>query len=445
MPSPAAGGLRLPAHRRALRAALAPAVLAAACSFDPAGSGSPPTQSGGLDSGSGSVADAGSPDGSVAPPPDSGGGTPDADSCRDLLPFAPSNVDSCELGAVRAALSLEDDGVYSLDTDTGTLTSPGGEQETLVGVVVDQDGGPDIFATATASFTLGPDSRLRVTGSRGLALVAVGDISIAGGGDGGIDVGAMADASGPGGDSDEGCAGSGRGDPGAAQVDGDFDPAGSGGGGGGFAAAGGIGAEVDAVPGAPATGGGSPVGTPRLVPLRGGCAGGAGGVSGGTAGGAGGALQLVAGGGIVVDGIVTARGGGGGNVTDIHAGGGGGGAGGGLLFEATTIDVNGAVTANGGGGGEGSRRFVPTASGDDGGDVVGQPAPGGGGTGSGGDGGNGGALDSEEGQGGLVGEPSGFDLAGGGGGGGSAGRIRLRSIARQTLIGPGAVVSPADG
>ena len=99
-------------------------------------------------------------------------------------------------------------------------------------------------------------------------------------------------------------------------------------------------------------------GLAELMPLRGGCAGGAGGDNVLRLAPGGGALQVSAFGKLTVSSVVTAPGRGGmggpGNVLKAIAGN-GGGSGGAILLEARTIDLtsSASVTANGGGGGEG--------------------------------------------------------------------------------------------
>ena len=415
---------------------LALGLLGAACSFDP---------SGGL-GGSGTAIDGGPmivPDG--APPPDGpiavidgAPGTPDA-GCQDLLPFTPSNFDPCQLAPLNAPIVLDvKSGIFQIDTDAATLDRPGSDPEPLSSIVIEQDGAPPLLVIATSSFVIGPESALGVVGTRVVAIVSTGDLTVLGG----ISAGAVGAGSGPGGDDADSCA-TGRGAGGEVQEIGVLE-GGSGGGGGGFSAAGGDGAAVDGADEPDLSPGGQAVGNEELVPLRGGCGGGSGGFAGGgPGGGAGGGLQLVAGGELRIDGIVTARGGGGGSVAGSLSGGGGGGAGGGLLLEASSIAIDGALTANGGGGGEGSRTGVASDPGNNGPDDAAQRAPGGSGISNGGDGGPGGARDAEAGAIGLEGNSIVSALAGGGGGGGSTGRIHLRSIDGAPTFGPGAVVSPA--
>jgi hypothetical protein len=399
----------------------------------------------------GAAAD-GAPDGSI-PPPDAvpvdapSNGEPDA-SCGELLPFTPSIFDACVLDGIQPALSLlaplqpDLSGAYQIDTDTAILTGPDVGPIQLPSTVIDQVGAPDLLIVATRSLVIGRDAGLGITGDRALALVALGDLTV----QGQISAGAVGTLNGPGGNVPESCA-TGRGAEGVVQIV-DATMGGSGGGGGGFGDVGGPGAPVEESGGAPSDGGFAG-GVPGLVPLRGGCAGGKGGLpQGGAGGGGGGALQLVAGGELLIEsgGFVTARGGRG---LGIHAvdgnssGGGGGGSGGGLLLEASTIVINGAVTANGGGGGEGARTGDNTVDGQDGRDSQNVRATGGIGLGSGGNGGDGGAAIGVAGLPGQEGDTFGGLPAGGGGGGGSAGRIHLRSVAADPVFGPASVISPS--
>jgi hypothetical protein len=399
--------------------------------------------------GDGSEADSGAPP-DAAPIPDGSrpiDAAPDA-SCEELLPFTPSIFDGCVFTGVQPALSLlaplEPDlsGAYQIDTDTAMLTGPDIGATQLPFTVIDQVDAPDLLVIAAESLVIGPEAGLGLAGDRAIALVTLGDLTV----QGQISAGAVGAASGPGGDNQESCA-TGRGAEGVVQMV-DATMGGSGGGGGGFADVGGDGAPVEESDG-PASDGGVAGGVPGLVPLRGGCAGGKGGLpQGGAGGGGGGALQLVAGGELLVEagGFVTARGGRG---IGIHAadgnssGGGGGGAGGGLLLEASTMVINGAVTANGGGGGEGARTGDNTVDGQDGRDSQNVRASGGVGLGSGGNGGDGGAGVGVAGLPGQQGDTFGGIPAGGGGGGGSAGRIHLRTASGAPVLGPASVISPA--
>src|SRR5687768_15126514 len=101
--------------RRKAAASMAMGLLAAACSFD-RGAGA----RGGIGEDGGGVGeDGGDP---VEPDAEPVEGTPDALGCADLLDFAPSNVEPCDLGEIGDALVLDQEGIYLLDTDSGMLT-----------------------------------------------------------------------------------------------------------------------------------------------------------------------------------------------------------------------------------------------------------------------------------------------------------------------------------
>lgn len=159
-------------------------------------------------------------------------------------------------------------------------------------------------------------------------------------------------------------------------------------------------------------------GSPTLVPLVGGSAGGRSSITDGAGGGA---IELVAGNGFTLGAgaFVSVPGGAGfqgGLAADQEAT--GGGSGGAILIEATTVTIDGVLAANGGGGGSGAG-----GSGGGGGkasepghDQDAKPAAGGFG---GGAGGAGDAADATDAQSGST-----FSAPGGGGG---AGRIRVNS------------------
>ena len=217
-------------------------------------------------------------------------------------------------------------------------------------------------------------------------------------------------------------------------------PQGTGGGGGGaFAGAGGSGGAGGIASGNAALVGsaGVPlVGSPlMLVPLRGGCRGGAGGVlentgaPGGPSGGGGGAIQISARVELVVGGTIRANGNPGGSaMSSPESGGGGGGAGGGILLEAPTVIISGKLCAIGGGGGANQGNGSVS-------NCVGPGAGGSTGT-SNGNGGNGGdgTTPAQAGVAGL----SFSTPTGGGGGGGGAGVIRVRGA----FSGTGTIAPP---
>ncbi len=193
-----------------------------------------------------------------------------------------------------------------------------------------------------------------------------------------------------------------------------------GGGGGSFGSRGGAGGSADAVstPGQS----GPTFGEPDLDPITAG-GGGAGGLCPGdglsTGGYSGGAIQISAGGSIIVSGsgVVDASGGGGRRAFN-DAGGGGGGSGGAILLEAPVVTISGSIGANGGGGGQGGVTGDYGANGATG-DAIIWPASGALGSSFAG-GGGAGSNDV-----GVAGD--GTDAQHAGGGGGGAGRIRIQT------------------
>jgi hypothetical protein len=182
-------------------------------------------------------------------------------------------------------------------------------------------------------------------------------------------------------------------------------------GGGSYCGTGGAGGPTPQAPG------GSPYGTPELIPLVGGSAGGNNGSTNACGGAGGGVIQIVAGTSIIIRSLGAVSAGGGGNVC-------GGGSGGAILLEAPSVSIEGNVTANSGGGGfggisgaEGTPDNHPAAGGYD----------------ADGMGGNGSAVAVINGG---DGSPGGQGASGGGG----AGRIRINtSNAMATVTG---IVSP---
>ena len=301
--------------------------------------------------------------------------------------------------------------------------------------VIRQSSGADVCVIAAGQISIA--TRLRATGSRPLALVALtGDIQLA--------VNASIDVSslGP----DVGAASGGKhceesGIGGGGSADG-----GGGGAGGSYQGQGGTGGASDGSARDGVRGGApqSPVGHGST--LAGGCAGGHGGTSvmiDGFGAPGGGAVALIATGNLVINGHINASGAGGAGCTavgdngggDGGGGGGGGGAGGMILLEGQRLEGGGRLVANGGGGGGG----CSTASGGTGG-IASADAPnvsalaGTGGAGGAGDGGAGSAGSNLDG--GLA--VQGGTRSGGGGGGGGAGHI-LVNVTTRTLLG---TVSP---
>ena len=358
--------------------------------------------------------------------------------CNRLRP-ANFDVSEQELQQATAKVSLVGASEITLNTDTGAIMQDGSElRPEGVGahkdIVYQRLAGIGVFVLR--GLGLAPDATVRVQGVRALALYALDDVTIAG------KLLAVANqaAPGPGGrgggakDGQPGVAcGGGEGQGGlvgTSWVE-------SGGGGGGHGAAGGSGGTLNTFAALPGPGG-QPVGSAELVPLQGGCGGGAGGGPqvgvGGYGGGGGGAIQISAGRRIVVTGtiLVSGAGGGGGTHTGTSdppqygAAGGGGGAGGAILLQATEIELGGMLAANGGGGGGGACGGGACASpgngqpGEDGRPDLARAV--------------GGAADkygigSAGGAGGAGSTPAGLTAASnvynGGGGGGAAGRVHF--------------------
>ena len=312
------------------------------------------------------------------------------------------------------------------------LREPG--EGTNAGIEFGVVGGIGVFRLAGMS--VDRDGELRLIGSRPAAVLASGDIRIAGV----LSLRPLGSVPAAGSNSGE----VGDGEPGRAGVS-SFD---SGGGGGGNAFDGASGGNA---PGSTTGGsGGAAHGTSSVSPLVGGGSGGmGGGALGGAGGHGGGAVQLSAAGELSLTGVLDVGGGGGqgGGNGSTGGGGGGGGAGGSALIEAPTIVATGIVVVSGGAGGQGTTCETACVgdaagrTGDDGSAVV--PARGSPILGTGGGGGDG--SDS-------TGQPRfGFIGTNGGGGGGGAGRVRFntrtgsedfRSVCPSGEIGIGVVARP---
>jgi len=364
--------------------------------------------------------------------------------CSELRPS--NGIDPSWLTDGKVAFSPSQDLV--IDTDLGTITDATGSNP-LPAVVyrqttpVDCGGGwmvgIGVFSFTTISIPEGV--RVRVKGTRALALLASGAIAI----EGLLDLrGSAAECSDPSCAGPGGFAGStflmmplqpGLGPGGGGygySVGGPGDEAGGGGG----AACGNGGHGGDAgVTMYPGGAGGVAYVASSLIPLCGGSGGGTGGPAsyasdpGGRGGGGGGAVQLVSATAVRVSsssgtpsGI---QAGGGGGQAD-HAqtyddGGGGGGAGGSILIEAPTIAItSGAVLAANGGGGGGGYNSGAIATEGSPALLSSNPAPGGPGVRRGGMGSAGSNIGGENAP-GPIGD-------GGAGGGGGGGRIRLNTI-----------------
>lgn len=400
------------------------------------------------DAGPPSVSDGGptTTDATVMPTPDAGGDATvpgDGGTLDSPFPYTPSNFDPT-LGVLASpgrAVTLNCDRESVFDSSSGEYTDWCGPEPVVV--QLEQGAGLPLAVLLMDSLAVESGDTLRVVGDRPVALVVLGDARI----DGTIDASARASMPGPG--ADFLC------ESGPLQLSGPGGDSGAdvgagGGGGGGFGGPGGRGGR--GADGSVAVAGGRRAGNSALIPLRGGCSGGAGGsfdgvsaIAGG--GGGGGALQISATGLLDVTGVIAAVGGGGGASGEVSDGGGGGGSGGAILLEGAPLDVDsGALLLAGGGAGGGgqSGQSADSTPGDDGSRNSVAPAVGGtdtgGGVSSAGDGGEGGALGQDPAPGGdgrtlLIGVPG-----GGGGGGGGGGRIRLNGAERCAL---GTGLSPA--
>jgi len=208
----------------------------------------------------------------------------------------------------------------TIDTTTGIVKDGSGAAVPFDSIVITQTGAPDIRAYIAQSVDM---SGVVVTGSKAVAFVATGDITL----HGLVDISANSSAAGAGAMETGSCTGS------VATT----------GGGGGNATDGGNGAVSKDISGViPGGAGGKAV--MNYEPLFGGCRGGSSSAIGGAGGGA---LQMDSGTRITLDASAMVDAGGGGAGGDAM----GGGAGGTIIVESPVVAINGAVVANGGAGG----------------------------------------------------------------------------------------------
>jgi hypothetical protein len=346
---------------------------------------------------------------------------------------APTPANPCEI-ATSQDLSVAMNGTSTINTD-GSCT----RIKTQAGAL------PDICVIVRHNITFDTGSTVNVTGSRALALVATGTMTLKGT----VDASASGTTGGPG----SMLSGSGVGGSATALPDaGESTPANAGGGGGGFGMMGGSGGD-DSSPSACNNGTapcavkgdfGNVQGVITLVPLYAGSSGGVNSAKSGSPrqglpGGGGGAVQLVACTTMTVaNGAIFAANGGGGQggrpgSSSLPGAGAGGGSGGAILLEAQTMSLGATIQlfANGGGGGGGASVTTAGADGEPG-KLGRSPALGGaastGGTGASAAGGPGGYVN-------MSGTPvpagAGFNAgdaaSAAGGGGGGVGRIRLNN------------------
>ncbi len=346
--------------------------------------------------------------------PDGAAGPDAADVCHTFS----TQLDTCALGTPSNDLTLSGSNTY--DTDTGLLDGLDAPHMGFNG----QAGPIDALIARDVHFTLG--ASLRATGSKPLAIIAVGTLT--------LDGMTLIDVANGGAGARTDCpngAGSGEDNGGGA----------GGGGGGGFGAMGGRGGDGNS-DGTQSHGGAAGSAADQPPGPLGGCPGGHGGFgdhAGGEGGPGGGALLLAAKVSITLatSAVIDAGGGGGaggdagGTFNNGDAGGGGGGAGGMLMLESPMIRAAGALVANGGGGGQASGDNVVGMPGSDA-LLSAQPAPGGHGGGSTGTAGGAGGAGTFAAQSVLT-----INQGGGGGGGGGVGFIIVRSPDQQL-----GVVSP---
>ena len=350
-----------------------------------------------------------------------GGGTV-ADACTSFASY----LDTC---ALPAGAPLELDGTFTLDTDTGTLTSVNGSAVPVIttATVATTPGNVEVLALVVTDLQLRANARLRGEGTRPLVVVARGEIHLEDGSAISVSVGG---------------AGARTTCEGGATAGADDGGGGGGGGGGGFGGEGGAGGEGDSDNGRSAGGMAGAADAPSMV-LRGGCPGGSGGRGqsgelGGVGGLAGGVAYVVSAVGIEVgvDAGVAAGGEGGrggGHHTGFYgdAGGGGGGSGGMIVVEAPHIR-GGVLAANGGAGGEGSGNRDSGRAGGDGRFDAMPALPAASNSATGAEGGAGGAGTMPTGA-----APANVNQGGGGGGGGGVGVIRVVSPdAVITIVSP---------
>jgi hypothetical protein len=327
-----------------------------------------------------------------------------ASHCASIRPtYAP---EACDGQAAEPTRVLTDSATF----DTGGADCTGG-------VLMQPPNHVEVCVVRYGTFSIVHGATLKVVGVRALAIVADGDLDLAGN----IDLSASGRGDGPGG---------GRVSSGVTAMGSGLDSMGSGG--AGFTQAGGSGGGGSHPAGGAAT-------SPQLQGfLEGGPRGG--GAFPAYGGGGGGALALVSCHGTVrVSGTIGAGGGGGSGGAPAGQfqawGGGGGGAGGMVVIQGTAVEVQGNLYANGGAGGGGSGGPGFGGLGADGPLSSTMVATGGIGLATGGMGGAGGARDTPPGA-GNTGNTS-------GGGGGSAGFVAIFVPQGVSPDLTGATTSPA--
>jgi hypothetical protein len=296
----------------------------------------------------------------------------DGSTVAACFPFTPASFDPNALDFATAPNSRLDCGTTTVDTSSSPARFTNWCGTPPTPLVRKLNNGPEVVVIPMRGLNVVSNNSLRLIGSRPVVLAVRGDATIAG------VIDASANGAMPGAGGNWSCAssqgGAGQGRSGAEA---------GGGGGGGFGTSGGQGGDDngDASPGAA----GAVRGTANLVPLIGGCAGGAAGGCANAPAAGGGAVQISASGKLDVTGMIRANGGNGGDNCGNDTGGVGGGSGGAILLESSATMRSGMLAANGGNGGAGDHgspgpgSSAPDASGRTGGDGSSSGGGGGGG------------------------------------------------------------------
>ncbi len=367
------------------------------------------------------VADTSAADTSVADGADGGvgeAGTPSP------LPFAASNINWT---GIDVSMVEDQDVSNACDIQTAMGAANDCFANKIADTVVTQADQSELHVIVVKSLKLEPTAIITISGGLPLAIVSLGDITIAAsatiivppGGSGGF----MA----PNGTPMGGGPGGGAGGTTAAGTPG------TGAGGGSFCGQGGQGAEemtAAVMPGAKA----ASYGSPTLVPLQAGSSGGNGDTGGASGGGA---LELVAGGTFSMGAgcWINVGGAGGGPGGTTGQGANGAGSGGAILIEGLSVNIAGILAANGGGGGGGTGTTTNGGSDSAGANATPNATAAAGGTGAaGGVGSAGPTIDGA-----TATAPTAEGSAGGGGG--AAGRIRINSMSGAPNV-TGATFSP---
>jgi hypothetical protein len=411
-----------------------PSSIALACVLGAGGACTVTTSSGGDDGGP----DAATSGTDSAVEPDANPPTPGDDAAGDASPtsdvaisvdagplgFTPSNLGTA-LAGIDVSKLVDIDVTGAMDQAEVDCNSQ--SAGACVSMKVSESGGASIVYYFAKSWKIEPNAVLFIKDATPVVLVALETINVLGR----IDAGATQSETVAGGFQGNAGGTAGGAGAGASGINSNASTAGIGAGGGSYCGLGGAGGQSNTTNG----GAGKAYGSPTLVPLAGGSAGGVGDLASGAGGGA---LQLVAGTSIVVasGGLVVAGGGGGSDGSGGYAAS-GGGSGGALLFEAPMVTVSGTLAVNGGGGGGGAGAPSYAA------DATPNATPAAGGApATTGVGGNGGAGATVNGTAGGAGDPAGGTNVPGAGGGG-AGYIRINTSSGTATI--AGTLTPAVG